>query len=82
MRLMSATLPLAAKFDHFRWLDSQPLRAGWSTDEFQATGATRADRGRVLNKRNVFDAVWGPDLQEFSSNHRQLPSIDIRWRPR
>lgn len=38
------------------------LATGWSTDELQATGATRADRGRFLDETlDVFDAVWGPD---------------------
>jgi hypothetical protein len=40
---------------------------GWSTDELQATGATRADRGRFLEElMDVFAAVWGPD----PVNHR------------
>ena len=38
------------------------LGSGWSTDELQATGATRADRGRFVDELlDVFDAVWGPD---------------------
>ncbi|MET7750065.1 TIGR03619 family F420-dependent LLM class oxidoreductase [Micromonospora sp. NPDC005367] len=38
------------------------LGAGWSTDEFRATGATGADRGRYLDETlDVFDAVWGSD---------------------
>ncbi|MFC4016622.1 TIGR03619 family F420-dependent LLM class oxidoreductase [Micromonospora sp. GCM10011542] len=38
------------------------LGAGWSTDEFRAAGATRADRGRFLDETlDVFDAAWGPD---------------------
>jgi alkanesulfonate monooxygenase SsuD/methylene tetrahydromethanopterin reductase-like flavin-dependent oxidoreductase (luciferase family) len=41
---------------------------GWSTDEFEATGATRADRGRFLDETlDVFDAVWGPDPVTFRS---------------
>ncbi len=36
------------------------MSTGWSTDELQATGATRADRGRLLDETlDVFDAVWG-----------------------
>src|ERR1700754_726696 len=36
------------------------MGAGWSTDGLQATGATRADRGRFLDETlDVFDAVWG-----------------------
>ncbi|MCV7380811.1 LLM class F420-dependent oxidoreductase [Mycobacterium alsense] len=42
------------------------LGTGWSTDELQATGATRADRGRFLDETlDVFDAVWGPDPVTF-----------------
>lgn len=39
-----------------------------ATDELQATGATRADRGRFLDETlDVFDAVWGPDPMTFHS---------------
>jgi alkanesulfonate monooxygenase SsuD/methylene tetrahydromethanopterin reductase-like flavin-dependent oxidoreductase (luciferase family) len=42
------------------------MSSGWSTDELQATGATRADRGRFLDETlDVFDAVWGPDPVTF-----------------
>ncbi|BBY17426.1 TIGR03619 family F420-dependent LLM class oxidoreductase [Mycolicibacterium litorale] len=42
------------------------MSTGWSTDELQATGATRADRGRFLDETlDVFDAVWGPDPVTF-----------------
>ncbi|OBK72555.1 TIGR03619 family F420-dependent LLM class oxidoreductase [Mycobacterium sp. 1165178.9] len=42
------------------------LGTGWATDELQATGATRADRGRFLDETlDVFDAVWGPDPVSF-----------------
>lgn len=51
------------------------MSTGWSTDELQATGATRADRGRFLDETlDVFDAVWGArpgDLRRFSHSHRQ-----------
>jgi probable F420-dependent oxidoreductase len=44
------------------------MGTGWSTDEFQATGATPADRGRFLDETlDVFDAVWGPDPVTFRS---------------
>jgi probable F420-dependent oxidoreductase len=44
------------------------LGTGWATDELQATGATRADRGRFLDETlDVFDAVWGPDPVTFRS---------------
>ena len=44
------------------------MATGWSTDELQATGATRADRGRFLDETlDVFDAVWGPDPVTFRS---------------
>ena len=55
---------------------------GWSTDELQATGATRADRGRFLDETlDVFDAVWGPDpvtfrvLASSSTTPRSCPSL-------
>ncbi|MGV9802301.1 TIGR03619 family F420-dependent LLM class oxidoreductase [Mycobacterium sp. NPDC003449] len=44
------------------------LGIGWATDELQATGATRADRGRFLDETlDVFDAVWGSDPVTFQS---------------
>jgi alkanesulfonate monooxygenase SsuD/methylene tetrahydromethanopterin reductase-like flavin-dependent oxidoreductase (luciferase family) len=44
------------------------LGTGWSTDEFRATGATRADHGRFLDETlDGFDAVWGPDPVTFRS---------------
>jgi probable F420-dependent oxidoreductase len=44
------------------------MGSGWSTDEFQAAGATGADRGRFLDETlDVFDAVWGPDPVNFRS---------------
>jgi probable F420-dependent oxidoreductase len=44
------------------------VSTGWATDELQATGATRADRGRFLDETlDVFDAVWGPDPVSFRS---------------
>ncbi|OBF22642.1 LLM class F420-dependent oxidoreductase [Mycobacterium kubicae] len=44
------------------------LGTGWATDELQATGATRADRGRFLDETlDVFDAVWAPDPVTFRS---------------
>lgn len=40
--------------------------SGWSSDELQATGVTRADRGRFLDETlGVFTAVWGPDPVSF-----------------
>ncbi|OBJ49058.1 TIGR03619 family F420-dependent LLM class oxidoreductase [Mycobacterium sp. 1423905.2] len=44
------------------------MATGWATDELQAAGATRADRGRFLDETlDVFDAVWGPDPVTFQS---------------
>jgi probable F420-dependent oxidoreductase len=38
------------------------LATGWSTDELQAAGVTRADRGRLLDETmDVFEVAWGPD---------------------
>ena len=37
------------------------IAAGWSSDELHTLGATRADRGRLLDEMiDVFNAVWGP----------------------
>ena len=44
------------------------LGTGWSSDDLQATGATRADRGRFLDETlDVFEAAWGPDPVTFRS---------------
>jgi probable F420-dependent oxidoreductase len=58
------------------------MGTGWSTDEFQATGATRADRGRFLDETlDVFDAAWGPDPVTFRSPRVVIDSASVLPKP-
>jgi alkanesulfonate monooxygenase SsuD/methylene tetrahydromethanopterin reductase-like flavin-dependent oxidoreductase (luciferase family) len=58
------------------------LGTGWSTDEFQATGATRADRGRFLDETmDVFDAVWGSDPVTFRSPRVIIENAEVLPKP-
>ena len=58
------------------------MGTGWSTDEFQATGATRADRGRFLDETlDVFDAVWGPDPVTFRSPRVVIDNASVLPKP-
>src|SRR5262249_20656225 len=58
------------------------MGTGWSTDEFQATGATRAERGRFLDETlDVFDAVWGPDPVTFRGPRVVIDSAAVLPRP-
>ena len=58
------------------------MGTGWSTDEFQATGATRADRGRLLDETlDVFDAVWGPDPVTFRSPRVVIDNASVLPKP-
>jgi probable F420-dependent oxidoreductase len=58
------------------------MGTGWSTDEFQAAGATRADRGRLLDETlDVFDAVWGPDPVNFRSARVVVDNAAILPKP-
>lgn len=58
------------------------LGTGWSTDELQATGATRADRGRFLDETpDVFDAVRGPDPVTFRGSRVVINSASILPKP-
>ena len=58
------------------------MATGWSTDEFQATGATRADRGRFLDETlDVFDAVWGPDPVTFRSPRVVIDNASVLPKP-
>jgi len=55
---------------------------GWSSDEFRATGATRADRGRFLDETlDVFDAVWGPDPVTFRSPRVVIDNASVLPKP-
>ena len=58
------------------------MGTGWSTDEFQATGASRADRGRFLDETlDVFDAVWGPDPVIFRSPRVVIDNASVLPKP-
>ncbi|MFC0552725.1 TIGR03619 family F420-dependent LLM class oxidoreductase [Planotetraspora thailandica] len=58
------------------------MGTGWSTDEFQAAGATRADRGRFLDETlDVFDAVWGPDPVNFRSPRVVIDNASVLPKP-
>ncbi|WP_203887765.1 TIGR03619 family F420-dependent LLM class oxidoreductase [Planotetraspora kaengkrachanensis] len=58
------------------------LGTGWSSDEFRATGATRADRGRFLDETlDVFDAVWGPDPVNFRSPRVVIDKASVLPKP-
>ncbi|OBJ96876.1 LLM class F420-dependent oxidoreductase [Mycolicibacterium conceptionense] len=58
------------------------LGTGWATDELQATGATRADRGRFLNETlDVFDAAWGPDPVTFKGPRVTIDHASVLPKP-
>jgi probable F420-dependent oxidoreductase len=58
------------------------MGTGWSTDELQATGATRADRGRFLDETlDVFDAVWAPDPVNFRGSRVVIDDADVLPKP-
>ena len=58
------------------------MGTGWSTDGFQATGATRADRGRFLDEMlDVFDAVWGPDPVIFRGPRVVIDKASVLPKP-
>jgi probable F420-dependent oxidoreductase len=58
------------------------LGTGWATDELQAAGATRADRGRFLDETlDVFDAVWGPDPVNFRSPRVVIDNASVLPKP-
>ncbi|WP_204076991.1 TIGR03619 family F420-dependent LLM class oxidoreductase [Planotetraspora phitsanulokensis] len=58
------------------------MGTGWSSDEFRATGATRADRGRFLDETlDVFDAVWGPDPVNFRSPRVVIDNASVLPKP-
>jgi probable F420-dependent oxidoreductase len=58
------------------------MGTGWSTDELQATGATRADRGRFLDETlDVFDAVWGPDPVTFRGPRVVIDNASVLPKP-
>ena len=58
------------------------MGTGWATDELQATGATRADRGRFLDETlDVFDAVWGPDPVTFRGPRVVVDNASVLPKP-
>jgi probable F420-dependent oxidoreductase len=58
------------------------MGTGWSTDEFRATGATAADRGRFLDETlDVFDTVWGPDPVTFRSPRVVIDNASVLPKP-
>jgi probable F420-dependent oxidoreductase len=58
------------------------IGTGWATDELQATGATRADRGRFLDETlDVFDAVWGPDPVTFRGARVVIDNASVLPKP-
>ncbi|MEV4602940.1 TIGR03619 family F420-dependent LLM class oxidoreductase [Amycolatopsis sp. NPDC049253] len=58
------------------------LSTGWSTDELQAAGTTRADRGRILDETlDVFDAAWGPDPVTFRGTRTVIDNAAVLPKP-
>lgn len=58
------------------------MGAGWSSDEFRATGTTRADRGRFLDETlDVFDAVWGPDPVSYRGPRVVIDNASVLPKP-
>jgi alkanesulfonate monooxygenase SsuD/methylene tetrahydromethanopterin reductase-like flavin-dependent oxidoreductase (luciferase family) len=58
------------------------LGSGWSTDEFQATGASRAARGRFVDELlDVFEAVWGPNPVNHRSSRVLIENADVLPKP-
>jgi probable F420-dependent oxidoreductase len=58
------------------------LAAGWSSDELQTIGATRADRGRLLDEMiDVFKTVWGPDPVHYRGPRAVIAPATIRPKP-
>ncbi|BCI52316.1 LLM class F420-dependent oxidoreductase [Mycolicibacterium litorale] len=58
------------------------MGTGWSTDEFRAAGAARADRARFLDETlDVFGAVWGPDPVTFCSPRVVIDNAAVLPKP-
>jgi probable F420-dependent oxidoreductase len=56
--------------------------AGWSADEFEATGAPFHERGKVTEETvRALRAVWGPDPVEFSGEYYTIPASIIDPKP-
>ncbi|MEU4673017.1 TIGR03619 family F420-dependent LLM class oxidoreductase [Amycolatopsis sp. NPDC023774] len=58
------------------------MSTGWSSDEFQAAGTSRADRGRFLDETlDVFAAVWGPDPVSFRGPRVVIDNASVLPKP-
>lgn len=58
------------------------MGTGWATDELQAAGAGRADRGRFLDETlDVFEAVWGPDPVTFRGPRVVIDNASVLPKP-
>ncbi|OBK15753.1 LLM class F420-dependent oxidoreductase [Mycobacterium asiaticum] len=58
------------------------MGTGWATDELQATGASRADRGRFLDETlDVFDAVWAADPVTFRGPRVVIDNASVLPKP-
>jgi len=58
------------------------LGIGWSKDEFDAVGASLADRGRRADEfLQVLKAIWTTDPAEFRGRYYQLPRSFIGPKP-
>src|SRR6202008_641901 len=55
---------------------------GWATDEFQAAGAVRADRGRRMDETlDILDAVWGPDPVNYRGPNAVIDDAYVLPKP-
>jgi probable F420-dependent oxidoreductase len=58
------------------------IGSGWSTDEMQATGGTRADRDRFMDETlDVFEAVWGPDPVNYRGPRAVIENAIVLPKP-
>ena len=58
------------------------IGAGWSSDELQAVGVTRADRGRLIDETlDVFEAVWGPDPVSYRGSRTVIEDAYVLPKP-
>jgi probable F420-dependent oxidoreductase len=58
------------------------LATGWSSDELQAAGVTRADRGRLLDETmDVFEAAWGPDPVSYRGRSTVIDNAYVLPKP-
>jgi probable F420-dependent oxidoreductase len=56
--------------------------SGWSSDELQAAGTTRAERGRLLDETlDVFEAAWGPDPVSYRGRTTVIEEAAVLPKP-